>query len=197
MRKSGESGTTKRGDKAPLQVSKKAHALFSSACKNQRPIGRNMFDVGSQLLIWFSSQVQNVQSAILMDVDHGMESAYADALERLADELRHCAADRLKNPSDLDISGYQPAPTKELALPPHLEKKRVKSPGDPAGRFDGVIVSSPGTDEKIKIDFPDHTKKVNEIGKGTTTKKTTKRAPDADATPNPKAGDEPGSNRRK
>lgn len=78
-----------------------------------------------------------------------------------------------------------------------LVLNRLQTPDRTPAKYNGMIVTSPGTDEKILIDFPDRTQKPDEAGKGQATKKTAKRAPDADATPNPKVDDEPGSSRKK
>lgn len=70
-----------------LQIDKQAHAEFLKTCK-ARNVGRSMSDVGSRLIGWFNRQKPLIQTAVVTDVDDGMELAYADALERLASELR-------------------------------------------------------------------------------------------------------------
>jgi SOS-response transcriptional repressor LexA len=71
-----------------LQVSPGAHAAFKAACE-QHPIHLPMTTALNGLLQWFAAQDRRIQTAIIANVDQGMEAAYADALERLARELRN------------------------------------------------------------------------------------------------------------
>lgn len=83
-------GMGKREDepaRKTIQIQASVHSKFSTACDN-RAVGRSMSDTASRLIEWFSRQPEYIQTAILADVDRGMEAAYADALAKLADELR-------------------------------------------------------------------------------------------------------------
>ena len=52
---------------------------------------RVMRAVVSQVLGWFTTQPETVQRVVLGEVTRGLETAYADALEQLAAEVRTTA----------------------------------------------------------------------------------------------------------
>lgn len=70
-----------------IQVTPEARKAFAEAC-DDRAVGRSMFVTASILLEWFSKQPPFVQTAVLSDIDRGMEEMYAQALERLAADVR-------------------------------------------------------------------------------------------------------------
>jgi hypothetical protein len=78
-----------------LQVSPATHALFKAACE-RHPMNLPMTAALNGLLRWFAAQDQPIQTAIIANVDKGMEGAYADALESLAKELRSKAMKSLE-----------------------------------------------------------------------------------------------------
>jgi hypothetical protein len=98
----------KRDGRAGIQVTPESHAAFAKACE-KRAVGRSMFDAASRLLEWFCRQPPPVQTAVLSDVDEGMEFAYAIALETLAKEQRD------KAPT---VAGYQLGQFEVLAVDP-------------------------------------------------------------------------------
>jgi hypothetical protein len=59
---------------------------FLEVCKG-RAVGRSMNDAATRIVQWFVRQPQIVQTAVVSDVDEGMEAAYAKALRQLADDL--------------------------------------------------------------------------------------------------------------
>jgi hypothetical protein len=73
--------------KVSVAIHKDTHAKFAKACK-QRSVGRSMNDAATRLVEWFVRQSQPVQTAVLSDVDSGMEHYYAAALEQLAEDER-------------------------------------------------------------------------------------------------------------
>lgn len=74
-------------DRKPLQCSPEALDLLAEIC-DAPEIGRSRFDVINRMITWFSNQKAYVQTAILGNVDQGMELEYARALEILANDLR-------------------------------------------------------------------------------------------------------------
>jgi hypothetical protein len=69
-----------------FQVEESAHELFRSKCED-RPVGRSMFDAGTQLVRWWARQSPVVRAATTSDVEQGLERVYAEALRKLADDL--------------------------------------------------------------------------------------------------------------
>lgn len=70
-----------------VAIEQAVHSQFSTVCKD-RSVGRSMNDTATRLLAWFNEQPSKVRSAVVNDVDDDLESAYAEALQRLADSLR-------------------------------------------------------------------------------------------------------------
>jgi SOS-response transcriptional repressor LexA len=112
-----------------LQVSSLAHAAFKAACE-QHPMHLPMTATLNALLQWFATQDRRVQTAIIANVDAGMEAAYADALERLARELRNKALKSLEQEPAYDLNVAAGEWVNVVDVP------EVSSPADQsAGRF--------------------------------------------------------------
>ncbi len=71
-----------------IQVDPSVLDEFREACESmaQSP---SMSRTATGLVRWFIRQEPHVKTAVIGGVDKGMESVYADALERLAREMRH------------------------------------------------------------------------------------------------------------
>jgi hypothetical protein len=78
---------------APIQISAEANKGIQSFCD------RNERDTISRILLWFLSQPPPVRTVVL-GVQDEMESEYADALEKMASDLRKKLAERLKEKPD-------------------------------------------------------------------------------------------------
>lgn len=82
--------TDVKEERKTIQCSATAHAVFEKACK-ERAVERSMFSAATRLILWFAKQDAPVKTAVLADTDEGMEIPYAEALERLARDLREKA----------------------------------------------------------------------------------------------------------
>lgn len=82
-----------RNPNQPLQVPREVVQQFKLVCKS-RAVGRSMNDTATRIVQWFLKQEPYVQTAVVNDVDQGMERQYAAALRRLADEIE-ASAERL------------------------------------------------------------------------------------------------------
>lgn len=94
-----------------IQIIVSVHSRFAAACE-RRAIGRSMGDTANRLLDWFTRQPEYIQTAVLADVDKGMENAYADALQRMADGLR------LPSVTEDDVDSIEPPPPDDSIPPP-------------------------------------------------------------------------------
>jgi hypothetical protein len=115
----------KRDGRAGIQVSPEAHAAFQKVCES-RAVGRSMFDAASRLIEWFVRQSQPVQTAVLSDVDAGMEHYYAAALEQLAEDERQRASGITKREDGTEIEG--------LVIAPHNRPQGSRKPPRPPRR---------------------------------------------------------------
>ncbi len=119
-------------ERKTIQCSATAHAAFEKVCK-ERAVERSMFSAATRLILWFAKQEAAVQAAVLADTDEGMEIPYAEALERLARDLREKA--RLREqvsrlpPDDSTTAtgegepGNNPRPTPRGGFDPAAEVK--------------------------------------------------------------------------
>jgi hypothetical protein len=111
--------------KVSVAIHKDTHAKFAKACK-QRSVGRSMNDAATRLVEWFVRQSQPVQTAVLSDVDAGMEHYYAAALEQLAEDERQRASGVTKREDGTEIEG--------LVIAPHNRPQGSRKPPRPPRR---------------------------------------------------------------
>ncbi len=88
----------------PVQVSLAAHEALKDLAE-RKPTSPSYFIMVSRLVEWFCKQDDAVRTTIIGGVDQGMEIHYADALRRMAQELR----DKTKRPRATNTAeGVQP-----------------------------------------------------------------------------------------
>jgi hypothetical protein len=86
------------------------HKRLVEYCDGQRSVGRSITDVASLALRWFVRQDDAVKTAVLSDVDKGMEPLYAKALRSLADDLEHPAPRRSARVSRANDVSFSESP---------------------------------------------------------------------------------------
>jgi len=97
-KKQTENGDEPSEKRSTIQISEQSHkAMMGVRLAKPKP---SLYAVLSRLAMWYARQEEYVQTAIIGGVDRGMEFVYADALERLAKELRARAIGRGEIPDN-------------------------------------------------------------------------------------------------
>jgi hypothetical protein len=123
----GDSIKTKRQS---VQIENDAHEAFAKVCDARR-VKVKYQDAASEILRWFARQPQLVQSAILSEVDEGMEIGFATALESLAAELRlKAGASRRMSGADATLRRREESPEPETQPEPPAPRQKQPSQRD-------------------------------------------------------------------
>jgi hypothetical protein len=96
------------------ELDAEAHRIISHVADRR---GMKKKEVVRRVLLWFSRQPDPIKTVALKNVDEGMESDYADALEQLADKVRQGLA-------TIQDSGVVP-PASDQNPPPPTRKRRL------------------------------------------------------------------------
>lgn len=123
----GDSTKTKRQS---VQIDNDAHEAFAKVCDARR-VKVKYQDAASEMFRWFARQPKLVQSAILSEVDEGMEIGFAAALEALAAELRlKAGAAHHMGLSDATLRRREESPELEKQPEPPAPRQKQSSPRD-------------------------------------------------------------------
>jgi hypothetical protein len=119
-----------RDNLIPVQITEDAYAAVADFCRKRDRIKR---DTISKIVLALLRQPEPVRTALMGEVDAGMNEAYAAALVRLADEVRAGQSDPPPRPEDGQNEGLDGI-SPPVGRQPSDGPKKPHSPKRPDGR---------------------------------------------------------------